>query len=46
MACQVFWRFEQLSNTIDWQVVELKGGTKIASQCVIARISYNSSERS
>jgi len=27
---RVFWGFEQLSSTIDWQTLELQSGAKLA----------------
>jgi len=36
-TCRVFWGFEQLSSTIDWQVMELQSGAKLVVQCIIFR---------
>jgi len=36
-TCRVFWGFEQHSSTIDWQVVELVNGARLAAQCMIFR---------
>jgi len=34
-TCHIFGVFEQLSSTIDWQVLELQSGRKIAQKHVL-----------
>jgi len=45
--CWDFWGFEQLSGTIDQQVMELQSGTKIAAHVRVfdTKLSYTGSKR-
>jgi len=40
-TCQVFWGFEQLSSTIDWPVMELQSGMKIATHAGFLGMLYS-----